>query len=329
MTKRLFLSLTLVSSLHAADWEPLPPLPEPNGGFVCGNQGEFIVVIGGTNWEGGQKYWLNSIRHFDAHSLKWRPEFDAKLPGGPLAYGVLSQVSEISVHVLGGTDGKKSRPERLLIDSIKTSHGAPIRDLSKAVVLSAGGFVSGKPLIVGGSPDPADLEHLSKSTYEIVNIEKPWPDRHLKAVRMADYPGKPFATAASAALGDELFVFGGMNYDAAAKLPVNTDVAYAFSPSKNAWRTLKPLEKAKRGLTAVALDEKHIYIAGGYADDFTAEAVIYDLTTDSYRAAKSLPYAAMVGLVKLGEFVYCLGGEDKMKHRTDKFFRIPVAELLK
>jgi hypothetical protein len=37
----------------------------------------------------------------------------------------------------------------------------------------------------------------------------------------------------------------------------------------------------------------------------------------------------MVGLVKLGEFVYCLGGEDQMKHRTDKFFRIPVAELLK
>jgi hypothetical protein len=51
--------------------------------------------------------------------------------------------------------------------------------------------------------------------------------------------------------------------------------------------------------------------------------------TDSYREAKPLPYAAMVALVKCEGFVYCIGGEDKMKSRTDKFFRIPVAELLK
>jgi hypothetical protein len=37
----------------------------------------------------------------------------------------------------------------------------------------------------------------------------------------------------------------------------------------------------------------------------------------------------MVGLVKLDGFVYCLGGEDKKQSRTDKFFRIPVAALLR
>jgi hypothetical protein len=79
----------------------------------------------------------------------------------------------------------------------------------------------------------------------------------------------------------------------------------------------------------VALDERHIYLAGGYRDDFTADAVIYDVKTDSYRKAKPLPYAAMVALVKCEGFVYCIGGEDKMKSRSDKFFRIPVSELLK
>ena len=49
----------------------------------------------------------------------------------------------------------------------------------------------------------------------------------------------------------------------------------------------------------------------------------------TYTKAKPLPYAAMVGLVKLDGHVYCLGGEDKQKSRTDKFFRIPLAELLK
>jgi hypothetical protein len=37
----------------------------------------------------------------------------------------------------------------------------------------------------------------------------------------------------------------------------------------------------------------------------------------------------MVGIVKMDGHVYCLGGEDKKQSRTDKLFRIPVAELLK
>jgi hypothetical protein len=84
-----------------------------------------------------------------------------------------------------------------------------------------------------------------------------------------------------------------------------------------------------RGLTAIALDDQHIYLAGGYTDDFTADAFIYDVKSNTYSKSKALPYAAMVSLVKLDGFVYCLGGEDKKQSRTDKFFRIPVVELLK
>jgi hypothetical protein len=49
--------------------------------------------------------------------------------------------------------------------------------------------------------------------------------------------------------------------------------------------------------------------------------------SDTYSPAKPLPYAAMVGLVVHDGFVYCLGGEDKMKSRTDQFYRIPITEL--
>ncbi len=323
----LFSSLTC--AVNAADWEPLPPLPEPNGGFVCGVQGDSIVVIGGTNWEGGKKNWLKFIRYFDSRTLKWRSEFDAKMPGGPLAYGVLCQGSDVAVTVLGGTDGEKSHPESLLIDSIKTSQGSKIRGLTDTVVLAAGGQVSGRRLIVGGMKDAANVSEMGKSVHEIVFIDKPWKDRHLQAIPLADYPGKPFAVAASAVVGAELFVFGGMNYNATTSTPVNSVESYAFSPAKNAWRVLKSLTVANRGMTAVRLDDQHIYLAGGYTDDFTANALIYDVKADSYRKAKSLPYAAMVGLVKLDGFVYCLGGEDKKQSRTDKVFRIPVAELLK
>ena len=329
------LALTMIVTTIAAgrpvqaQWEQLPPLPEPNGGFACGHQGNFIVVVGGTNWAGGQKNWLNHARHFDSTTKSWKPEFDAELPGGPLAYAVACQMDENSLSLLGGTDGKEAHPESLLIDSIKTSQGTKIRSLSGDVVLSAGGYVSGRRLIVGGTSDAANLAGVTRTTHEIVFIDKPWEDRHLLAKRLADYPGKPFATAASAVVGKELFVFGGMNYDAAAKLPVNSAEAYAFSPEKNVWRKVKPLATPTRGLSAVSLDDNHIYIAGGYRDDFTADAVIYDVKMDSYRKAEPLPYAAMVALVTLDGFVYCLGGEDKMKSRTDKAFRIRVTELLK
>jgi N-acetylneuraminic acid mutarotase len=337
MTKRLFLSLTLVSSLHAADWEQLPPLPEPNGGFVCGHEKGKIIVIGGTNWEGGTKNWLKVARFFDPAMRVWRSSHNMM---NAVAYACVFQSDE-GLAFVGGFAGdgpsswfgwaKEPRPV-LYFDG----------HLPGNLVLASAGVVEGELIVVGGMSDPAVLDSVTSRTLKLQwgrnggrwsIVDHPQGDLALQnnftVKHLAAFPGKPFATAASAVLGDELFVLGGMNYDAAAKLPVNSDEAYAFSPSKNAWRALKPLVKAKRGLTAVTLDEKHIYIAGGYADDFTSEAVIYDVTTDSYRAAKSLPYAAMVGLVKLGDYVYCLGGEDKMKHRTDKFFRIAVAELLK
>ena len=298
MTKWLFLSLALVSTVQA-QWEPLPPLPEPNGGCVCAYRNGKIIVLGGTNWAGGKKNWLKKVHEFDPLQKTWNA---APERSEAVAYAVVFQYDG-SFIVRGGYNGEQSAA----VGSLK--HG----------VLAAGGLVNGAMILVGGTNDPSNIAELSQETWRLSK------GNH----RKADYPGKPFAVAASAAAGSELFVFGGMNYDAETKLPMNSREAYAFSPEKNAWRKLRPLEGVNRGLTAVALDDGHIYIAGGYRDDFTAEAVIYDVKADSYRKAFSLPYAAMVGLVKLDGFVYCLGGEDKKQSRTDKFFRIPVSALLK
>jgi len=295
----LMASLMIAARPVQAQWEQLPPLPEPNGGFVCGCRDGKIVVMGGTNWTGGKKNWLKKVHAFDPVQKAWHTGAETS---ETLAYAVVFQ-HEGSFVTGGGYNGTKN------MDAGGVKHG----------VLSAGGLVNGAMILTGGTDDPANLAGLSKQTWRLGKGH----------VRKADYPGKPFATATSAVVGEELFVFGGMNYDAEAKLPVNTAEAYAFSPEKNVWRKLTPLAAPTRGLTAVTLDESHIYIAGGYRDDFTAEAVIYDVKSGSYRKAIPLPYAAMVGLVKMGEHVYCLGGEDKKQSRTDKFFRIPVADLLK
>ena len=344
MTKRLFSVVALLAcNACAADWQPLPPLPEPNGGFMCGTAAEKIVIVGGTNWEGGKKNWLKAVRVFDPRTGQWSStkELDSPHAYAPVFFG------GDSFAFLGGYDGTAQ--------SGKFAWGSstdPIQlrwDLEQplSLVLAAGGAIGDVLVVAGGTDDPANLAGLTRLTYSFH-----WgaDSRHLVASgiwasyeglpplirsggfrvsRMADYPGKPFAVAASAVVGEEIFIFGGMNYDAATKAPLNSTEAYAFSPAKNTWRKLQPLALPNRGLTAIALDDQHIYLAGGYTDDFTADAYIYDVKSNTYSKAKALPYAAMVALVKLDGFVYCLGGEDKKQSRTDKFFRIPVAELVK
>jgi hypothetical protein len=291
----LALMMIALSPAHA-QWEQLPPLPEPNGGFVCGHQDGKIILVGGTNWREGKKYWLSKRRLFDPTTKTWSID---PMVNVTVAYAVPMQ-SERGFTFTGGFDGTKARNPRV---------GA----------LAAGGAGPGFRVVVGGTDDPSNISGVTNKTWLFSKQPR----------QVADYPDKPFAVAANVVLGNELFVFGGMNYDSDAKLPRNTDVAYAFSPEKNAWRSLKRLSWAVRGSTAVTLDDNHVYIAGGYREDFTAEAVIYDVKADSYRKALSLPYAAMVGLVRMGDHVYCLGGEDKKQSRADKFFRIPAAELLK
>ena len=313
------LALMLVASLMIAarpvqaQWEQLPPLPEPNGGFLGGHHGGQIVIVGGTNWEGGKKNWLSGVYTFAPDRRAWTRQHD--MPS-PMAYGLgFSHVSDLLL--LGGSDGKQTLK---IIGHAKAGKMTPQEELPSTMVLLSGGLIGERMLFVGGTDDAANLAGVTQAAY---SLEK------CGLTRLADYPGKPFATAASTVVGEELLVFGGMNYDEVNQAAVNTAEAYAFSPEKNVWRKLKPLAAPTRGLTAVTLDENHIYIAGGYREDFTAEAVIYEVKADSYRKAPALPYAAMVGLVKMGEHVYCLGGEDKKQSRTDKFFRLPVAELLK
>lgn len=329
-TRALCLSAAffITSPALSAEWESLPPLPAPAGGFVCGALEHRLVVVGGTNWEGGKKNWLRTIHEFDPKSGRWETVKD--LQDGPAAYAVSLVSTKASEHMhlsfIGGTDGQKPLKSLTIVDGIKTI-AQPVAGLPDSIVLSAGGQVGDKIILAGGTNDAANVAGFQLTTVSVERAGGGW-----KVGKLPDYPGKAFGTAASAAAGGELFVFGGANWDAGAMAVVNANEAHAFSVAKNEWRKLKPLPFAIRGLTAVALDDGHVYLAGGFktdAEGFTDEAYVYDVKADTYRPSKPLPYRAMVGLAVLDGFVYCLGGEDKQKHRTDKVFRIAVTELLK
>lgn len=278
-----------------------------------------IVIAGGTNWQGGIKHWLKAVYVFDPQTRVWKTEAD--LPT-PLAYGISGQVGK-SLVIAGGYTGETGSAEQYAITrwQRQASPGFPPSHPSS---LAAGGVLEGKLILCGGSADPANLRQASNSTWALTatgDLQK-----------LADHPGPGFITAASATARNQLFVFGGAEWDEKAQTVKNRDAAHAFSISSQQWKALRPLPYAVRGLTGVALNEQTLYLAGGYkndADGFTDEAWFYDIDHDTYRPAPALPYPAMVALVVCDGYLYCLGGEDKKQSRTDACYRIPVAPLIK
>ncbi len=320
--RTLTLALILATGPVVAQWQKLPPMPTPSGGFSCGADEKGILVMGGTNWEGGTKQWLQSISRFDPQTMRW--DTLASL-SAPLAYAMCSAwQSDDSLVILGGSNGQAPLQKIIIVAQAKPA-AESLPALPQTLVLSAGGIVKDDFIIVGGTHDAANVEGFTRHTLAL-NLKT-------KALTtLPDYPGKAFGLAACAVLGTELFVFGGANWNAETKAVANTATSYAFDNTAKQWRKLTPYPLAARGPTAVALDEHHIYIAGGYGGEpegFLSTAFIYDRRSDSYAPATPLPYAATVGLVRRDGFVYCFGGEDKMKSRTAAAWRLRVADLLK
>jgi N-acetylneuraminic acid mutarotase len=206
-------SLIIAARPVQAQWEQLPPLPEPNGGFVCGQLEHYLevaggtkwqmhdlIIAGGTNWEGEKKNWLTTVRAFDTNGKAWRRLEDLEEPA---AYALPLQMSDV-FGFAGGTSGSQTLKAMVLFDGLKPlRHAMP--KLPTTMVLAAGGILAnGRLVFAGGTDDAANLAGVTQATHSLANGQ---------VTRLADYPGKPFATAASAVVGEELLVFGGMNYD--------------------------------------------------------------------------------------------------------------------
>ena len=311
-------TLALNMNSIAAGWERLAPLPEPNGGFVSGAVDGRVVIAGGTNWKDDAKQWLSRIHTYDPASNTWTAA--GALPV-PLAYSATGMQSG-TLWLAGGASG--TGMHRALW---KLQRGGETRrafDFADGNALAGGGIIGTTLYVLGGTDD---MDRLERATNALLAIDL----RDGRVVKRTAYPEPAFITGATAVCGGRLYAFGGAHWDKATGTVVNHASAHVFDPASDRWAKLAPLPSAIRGITAVTLDESHIFLAGGYkndAEEFTDEAFIYDIGSGKYTATLPLPYRSMVHLVKLGDWIYCLGGEDRKKHRADAAFRIQWKELL-
>jgi N-acetylneuraminic acid mutarotase len=306
-----------VSSAEAT-WERLASLPVPNGGFVAGELDGRVVVAGGVTWRDDVKIWLDGIWLYDPGRNTWS---ESGRLSAPLAYSVFG-VAEGSLWFAGGSSGQSTNQTLWRMDAAHRPRS--VARFAPGFVYAAGGVIGTTLYAVGGSDDQA---HVERATNNFIAIDSQTGETK----RLPDYPEPSLITAAAAVAGDRLFVFGGARWDAVKKAVVNHSSAHVYSPARNRWEQLPPLPHPGRGCTAITLDADHILIVGGYRNDeveFVADAFLFNSRSRTYRPTVPLPYAAMVTLVKSGEWLYCLGGEDRKRHRSDAVFRIRWRLLL-
>lgn len=316
--KAVVIGLAGTISAAAASWQKLPALPESNGGASMGAVAGQIVVVGGTNWRDGTKHWLKTVHRYDPSTSQWTSR--ETLPE-PFAYGMVTMTDGALV-VLGGTTGSAPFAGSIRVEPKQVTSRMD-GGIKVPAVLSAGGRIGDEFIFTGGTDDAANTSAFRRDTFA-VNLAT-GAQRTLPL-----FPGKPMGMPGTVVTADELFIFGGCAWDSVKKGALNLSESYALSVRRNTWRALKPLPQAVRGLAAVLIDDQHVYLAGGFTDadgGFTDAAWIYDLTRDTYTPSAPLPYRAVVTLVLNDGYVYCLGGEDRGKHRSDAAFRIPVSAL--
>lgn len=301
-------------SAEAAVWKKLPSLPVPSGNFIAGTANGDVVIAGGITWKNDSKFSCDQIWRFEPKKKRWSEA--GKLPN-PIAYAAFGQ-NERGIYFCGGSDGKTTMPNLYLLN--------PKLQLEKLSKISephvySGAAISGSKLFVAaGGTDAVDLKTLTNTFYSVdFNDGKTSP--------LPDFPGGNLLVPTMTATGDRLFVFTGASIDVEGKA-VNVDSAFVFNIGEGAWKKIKSYPFSVRGLASCALDDRYILLAGGYTNEFTDAAFIYDTKSDAYFKTSPLPFAAMSNFIKAGKNIYWAGGEDKMRHRSELFYVTTRQELL-
>lgn len=321
MMQRLLASAILAAALtaaaQAAGWEKRAPLPVANGGFVAAALGDRIVIAGGTTWDGDTKRWLDRLWSYDPATDRWSET--GRLPAA-LAYPASTQVGD-TLWWAGGSSGDTTHRALWTLDRDLTPR--LVSRLTEGFVNAAAAAIGLELHVVGGTDDQAALDRVSRR-FRSVDLKTG------RVTELPPYPEAGLTTGTAVAAGGRILVFGGARWDATVRTVVNHAAAHAYDPRTRQWSPLPPLPRANRGITAIALDPRRVYLAGGYENDdtgFVSSAVIFDPENPGYRPATPLPYAGMVTLVRLGNWIYCLGGEDRKRHRSAAVHRIAADGL--
>jgi len=314
-------------SSRAADspWQEIAPLPAGTAGFARGVAEGGPIVAGGNRWEGDSKITLDEVWGYQADANQWKPHMHLPRPFSFGAHGS----HQGALHLLGGDDGSMTRAD-LMVMSPSERAADSIHGLPQPVAYAGSTVSAGILYVLGGTEDVRAPLAMHAQFFGLNLVTR-------EGLRLPSYPGGPVIHAALAAVGERIFAFTGGRLEGSPPLLVNSDQAWRFDPRDRSWTALNPYPFPVRGLAACPVDDRYILLAGGYRNSpfsgsqgaFTDQCYLYDVQDDRYHPLPPLPHAAMlVGLVRHGDFLYALGGEDRPRHRVSQGYRASVFSLM-
>ena len=334
-------------------WKLFAPLPDRVGfgGMFAGVLNGRLVAGGGSQFSGkplwlkGEKVFTDRIFTLPAPGAKW-VEHPTKLP---VAMGSFASAATTdAIYLAGGLNAHGClRQVWELRASGDTFAFTALPDLPKAIGYGAAAIVGRRFFIVGGLDAPAS----KTPAVDVWSLDLDAPRAQPAWRREPDLPGVGVFVAAAATDGKNLYVFGGVGFDAAGKaVPSKSACRLALSSAN--WERLPDLPAPRVGISSPCpvVPGNKLFLVGGYAEvfpgaprehpGFSAQTLYFDFAHGRWENGPVLPVAPvadrdspgdagpapMIGApcVRWRDWVVVVGGEVRSSVRTPAVLAWPL-----
>ncbi|MEZ5344950.1 MAG: kelch repeat-containing protein [Pyrinomonadaceae bacterium] len=312
---RFLLSLTLITLLFAMvtntqsaandepqiKWRRAADLNLPRGGYFAAWHDGGLWIAGGSYWKDGEKLWTNEASFYDPEKGCWT---SAKPLPKSFGYGVTAGIGK-DLFILGGVDGTGSLNKDVY--RLRSDKWEKIGESPSGFIYAAYAAISKKIYVFGGSVSPSDVTKAMDTVWIYDTGSNKWK-------QSKPFPGAPRQIFSAAAIGDQIYFFGGITQKPGEKYH-NLDDAFRFDTKTESWKRLANMPVAMRAHWTVS-GGGSIYLIGGYADGGLDSVYRYSPSEDSYELVSRLPQPLMDTkfLFNDGKF-YGAGGEDDLMSR--------------
>ena len=282
-------------------WSKGEDVPLPRGGYFAAWYAGGLWLAGGSYWKDGKKLWTDEASFYNPKKKIW-----SKLKPIPrsIGYGVTAHIGK-DLYLLGGVDGDGNLNKDIY--RLRGDVWSKIGESPTGFIYAAFATVGSKVYVFGGSTSPADVTKATNETWVYEAKNNKWE-------KLSPIPGAPRQIFSVAAVGKNIYLFGGVTQKAGEKF-YNLDDAYWLNTITGKWTSLKRLPQPMRAFWATAVG-KNIYLFGGFGEAGLDTIYRYTPTSDAYELVSKLPQPLMDTkfIFNDGKF-YGATGEDKLVSR--------------
>jgi N-acetylneuraminic acid mutarotase len=281
-------------------WKERAPLPVPRAGYAAGVWNAKLIIAGGTRWEGEKKIWTDRTDLFDPATNTWSPGPPMPAPRSDCACATIAG----KIYTFGGVVAEAVSKDVLAFDG---RDWKPAGELPVALMYPAGAVAGEAVYLLGG------LSKFGELTSATTGLFRWKPGGSWKP--LSPFPGTPRVGAAVTAIGDQLYVFGGIHMAESTRELHNLGDVWRYDTVRDQWSPGPSLPVLRRAWGAVAVNDGAL-ILGGYTDTFASEVFHFNPQTNQFTRVADLPHPlADAKYFRIGRNVYTAGGESGIKIR--------------